>query len=197
MLALGALAAPAAAHDEMTGATPADGTSVEVPPAVVELTFTEPPLPLGSQLQVTGPDGEVVNAGDLQITDTVVSQPLASDLPAGDYSIAWRVTSSDGHPISGELTFTALEGTTPPGETATPEPTPSDPATVAPEPAETAAPPATAAPEAEAPPSDATGAVEEPAGGAIPWVVGALVLLLVGGTLWWTVRRRGAPGPQG
>src|SRR5699024_10824890 len=38
-----------------------------------------------------------------------VSHPLADDLPAGEYSVDWRVVSADGHPISGEFTFTVTE----------------------------------------------------------------------------------------
>ena len=34
-------------------------------------------------------------------------QPLAADLPEGDYTIAWRVVSSDGHPIEGAFTLQA------------------------------------------------------------------------------------------
>lgn len=198
VLTLCGLAAPAAAHDELTGTTPADGASVDVPPAAVELTFTEPPLALGSQVQVTGPDGEVVNAGDPQIVDTVVSQPLASGLPAGDYTIAWRVTSSDGHPISGELAFTATAGAAEPEESATPEPEPTGGATAAPVPTpDTPTPdttPDTAASTAASP--DAGASAERPSNGATPWIVGLVIVALVGGALGWTTRRRGTPGPS-
>jgi methionine-rich copper-binding protein CopC len=200
----GLTASPAAAHDELTGSTPADGASVEIPPAAVELTFSEPPLGIGSQVQVTGPDGEVVNAGDLVITDTVVSQPLATDLPAGDYAVAWRVTSSDGHPISGELTFTAQGTAVPPEETATPEPAPVPGATSEPttEPS-TGAGAGTGATAEPAPESgdvsaaEGGQAVEDPSPGAAPWVVGAVIVLLVGGALWWVARRRAGSSPQG
>jgi hypothetical protein len=44
-----------------------------------------------------------------------VSQPLSATAPAGDYTVAYRVTSDDGHPITGSFTFharTGLDGST-------------------------------------------------------------------------------------
>ena len=38
------------------------------------------------------------------LCDGVVNQPSA---PAGAYTVEWRVTSADGHPISGSFSFTA------------------------------------------------------------------------------------------
>jgi methionine-rich copper-binding protein CopC len=200
LLTLMTPALPAGAHDELSGSTPADGASVEIPPAAVELTFTEPPLALGSQVQVTGPDGSVVNAGDLTITDTVVSQPLAADLPAGEYAVVWRVTSSDGHPISGELGFTAQGAAAQPEPAPTPEPTSG---AVEPTPGATAEPTTgSSAPATEPAPESGDAApdapsVDEPAGGATPWVVGIAVVVVVGGALWWVARRRAGAGQQG
>jgi copper resistance protein C len=36
-----------------------------------------------------------------------VTQDLQPGSPAGAYTVDWRVTSADGHPISGSFTFTA------------------------------------------------------------------------------------------
>jgi hypothetical protein len=33
--------------------------------------------------------------------------PLAANAPAGNYTVAWRVTSADGHPVTGTLHFIA------------------------------------------------------------------------------------------
>jgi copper resistance protein C len=48
--------------------------------------------------------------GEVQITDTEVSQPIKADAPAGEYSVVWRVVSSDAHPIEGNFTFTVESG---------------------------------------------------------------------------------------
>ena len=41
---------------------------------------------------------------------TTVTQPLAGGLPAGAYTVEWRVTSADGHPLSGTFGFTVAQG---------------------------------------------------------------------------------------
>ncbi|NKY09609.1 copper resistance CopC family protein [Cellulomonas hominis] len=114
VLAAGALAlsvAPASAHSGMTGSDPADDATVDVAPDAVTLTFNEPPQALGTEVAVVGPDGTTVSEGATTVADTAVIQTLAAARPAGAYVIQWRVTSADGHPLSGELTFTAATDT--------------------------------------------------------------------------------------
>ncbi|WP_432524091.1 copper resistance CopC family protein, partial [Kineococcus sp. SYSU DK006] len=125
-----ALAAPAAAHDRLVSTDPADGAPVEVAPDAVALTMSSTPLALGTQVQVSGPAG-VVSTGEPRIVDEVVTQALTGERPAGTYEVQWRVTSSDGHPISGSFTFTTARAAGAPGTpSATPDDTPSatDPA---------------------------------------------------------------------
>lgn len=123
---LALVAAPAYAHDELKSSNPADGATVATPPAQVVLTFEEPPVALGAQVVVTGPDGSVSSGTPRLEGDDVIAdvQPQA---PAGRYTIEWRVTSDDGHPVSGTLAFTAqaaAAGTTPSAAAATPAATP-------------------------------------------------------------------------
>ncbi|WP_309133676.1 copper resistance protein CopC [Cellulomonas sp.] len=150
-------AAPASAHNALRSTDPADGSTVEAAPAQVTLTFDQAALELGSEVVVTAEDGTVVSAGAVQLADTSVVQPLAEDRPAGAYRVDWRVTSADGHPISGTFAFTA---TTPVGPAAA---SAADATTTAPtEEAQTATPTAeaaTASATAE-PTEDAAGAGE-------------------------------------
>jgi methionine-rich copper-binding protein CopC len=99
-------AAPAAAHNRIVGSDPADGATIVRTPDAVALTFTEPAVGLGTRVVVTGPDG-TASTGAAELVDATVRQPLVPGAPAGTYAVAWRVTSADGHPITGELTFTA------------------------------------------------------------------------------------------
>lgn len=99
-------AEPAAAHNVFRSSDPADGTRVDQVPSEVVLSFDQPAITLGTKLVVTGPTGEV-QLGDARLIDNTVRQSLAVGAPAGDYVVVWRVTSVDGHPISGKLTFTA------------------------------------------------------------------------------------------
>ena len=103
-----ASAVPAAAHNVLTGSSPARGAvEVSVPGAVV-LTFDQPVIGLGTRIVVTGPTG-AVQQGQPRLVDNTVTQPLQPASAAGTYTVDWRVTSVDGHPISGTYTFTATE----------------------------------------------------------------------------------------
>lgn len=106
-------AAPALAHSELVGSTPADGDVVDVAPAELVLEFNETIQELGTEVVVTGPDGASAADGDLAVDGELVTQPLL-DGGAGTYTVVWRAVSADGHPISGELAYevTAAEETT-------------------------------------------------------------------------------------
>lgn len=105
---LGALA-PASAHDVAESTSPASGATVATPPEKVSITFSRNPLVLGSQVAVNH-DGANWADGAVEIVDNVASQKLKPGAPAGLYTVAWRVASSDGHPIEGTFTFTATAG---------------------------------------------------------------------------------------
>jgi methionine-rich copper-binding protein CopC len=100
-------AGPAAAHNVLTGTSPTDGQSVARTPATVVLTFNEPAVAMGTEVVITGPSG-LVQQGAPRLVDNTVSQDLAPGAPAGRYLISWRVTSRDGHPVSGRFSFTAV-----------------------------------------------------------------------------------------
>ncbi len=110
VLVVGLGSGSAWAHDALAGSGPAEGETVQTAPANVTLEFNAPPQALGTQVVVTGPDGASVSDGDPAIRDGTVTQPLAEGLPAGDYTVDWRVTSADGHPISGTFVFTVAQG---------------------------------------------------------------------------------------
>jgi methionine-rich copper-binding protein CopC len=131
-------AVPASAHDAAESTSPAAGATVATPPEKVSITFNKNPLRLGSQIVVTDAAGNSWADGDVEIVDNVASQKLKQGAPAGAFTVAWRVVSSDSHPIEGSFSFTATagaSGSTPapavptlstpqPGVTATPVPVP-------------------------------------------------------------------------
>ncbi|WP_426593710.1 copper resistance CopC family protein [Cellulomonas sp. McL0617] len=172
-LVLGLTGAGAAeAHNVLRSTDPADGSTIAVAPAQVTLTFDEPALALGTEIEVRDPAGTLVSAGDAVLVDATVSEELAGDLPAGRYTVAWRVTSADGHPITGQLSFTTTGATTIGGATTdsptTDSPTPSD---------------------AGDEQSTASG------GGNAPVIVaGVLAVIAAAAVVWWLLRRgrRGA-----
>jgi len=170
-LCLWTTALPAAAHIRLVSATPEDGAALGRPPSVVILGFNEPPLTLGTTVKVLGPGGEV-HTGRPQVVDNTVRQPLQAGAAPGQYEVIWRVSSADGHPITGRLSFTVQAAASRPPATASP-------------PASTAAAPV--APAAPAAPQ------QSPAGSpTLPWIVTGLAALAVIGyaLIRQQVRRR-------
>ena len=190
--ALLASAAPALAHDELVSSNPATDATVAVPPTEVVLTFDEAVLPVGTQVVVTGPDGPVSD-GSPRLEGTAVHQPLLGG-PAGKYSVAWRATSADGHPVSGSFAFTA-QAASPPSTTTT---TTSPPAT-----STTTTPSATtsstsAAASTTSPTTSVTAAPTAGSSSSSPWLVVIIVLVVAALALGgWALYRRRNPADPG
>lgn len=192
-LALTAL--PASAHDSLVDSAPGTDEVLTEPPTELVLTFSGEVSELGVQFMVTGPEGRDVVQGTPTVDGSVVTQALAEELVNGEYEVTWRVTSSDGHPISGTIPF-ALESQDAPATnvpTATDEPTgestpTEDPVTAEPTPTQDApeatdptAPAATGSDGADgtAPDTDEEGTTTDTgdASGGIPgwgWLIAAL-----------------------
>lgn len=103
-----AISQPANAHDELVSQSPAQGETVSAGVIDIRLEFSDPPLALedgsGNEIFVTGPNGAIKYAGCLPIEGNF--GVLTADLDqVGTHTVAWRVVSSDGHPISGKFTF--------------------------------------------------------------------------------------------
>lgn len=124
-LLLGPGMTAASAHDELVGTTPASDATVGSPPAQVTLEFSGALQALGTQVLVSGPDGAQASQGAVELAGTTVTQPLSDDLPAGTYTVEWRATSADGHPLSGTFTFAVAAGAS--AATSPAEAVPADP----------------------------------------------------------------------
>ncbi len=113
-LLLAAAATPAFAHDELIGADPADGAVLDVLPPELTLTFSGVLLDGegATELAVTDAGGADLTGGDPVLDGVRVTQPLTGTA-SGTVHVAWRVVSSDGHPISGEYTFSVGDVTAP------------------------------------------------------------------------------------
>ncbi|MDR6986747.1 methionine-rich copper-binding protein CopC [Paenarthrobacter nitroguajacolicus] len=175
-------AAPASAHDVAESTTPANGASVPEVPASVSITFNNRPLAIGSGVTVTA-GGENWADGPVEIIDNQAVQKLREGAPAGEYTVVWRVVSSDSHPIEGTFTFTAAAGsTTATGSTAVASPSGS---------ASSGAVPTAAVPTAG---TAAPGtAVSEPAADAsqpFPWSIVGLAVVAVGLVIFLAVTAR-------
>lgn len=103
---------PAVAHVTLLASTPEQGEVLEALPEQVTLEFTED-LVEPAYVLVRSPEGALVSVGDPEVGGAGVTQALAGDGLRGTYSIAYRVVSKDGHPLTGEVSFSIGE----PGET--------------------------------------------------------------------------------
>ena len=98
----------ATAHANLVSTDPADGSRIETAPSEVTLTFSEN---IGNGfVAVTAPSGARVKTSNVRSLDRVLSADVAASDERGTYTVAYRIVSSDGHPISGELSFTTTTG---------------------------------------------------------------------------------------
>lgn len=96
----------AAMHNELISSDPTDGAQITAGPPRVTLIFDLPAQRGFSAIVVTGPDSNQWQAGPAVEDGATVSAPVRPLGPAGEYTIAWRIISSDGHPTGGTLGFT-------------------------------------------------------------------------------------------
>lgn len=170
-------AAPASAHAVLVRITPDAGAHLTTAPPEVVLEFDEPVSSSFATVVVTSPAGVSAARGGPTVLGTKVTQALSPDMASGDYRIAYRVVSDDGHPVTGESRFTLTltsprspSTSVPPGSSSVP----------------TLAVPVDAAPPGESPRS---GQGDGLARFLIP-VAGAVGLLVIGaGVLRWERQR--------
>ncbi|MFI6761493.1 copper resistance protein CopC [Micromonospora sp. NPDC050417] len=130
--AVGLLAAPAPAwaHNELRASNPAKGARLATAPVEVTLDFAERLDPRFTTVAVTDAAGKAVTSGKPKVEGVRAVQPLNQPLDPGDYTVAYRVVSVDGHPVRGSHTFTVTAPPTTAPPTAPPtQPVPSPTAT--------------------------------------------------------------------
>lgn len=113
-------AQPASAHATRVSAEPADNAVLSIGPARVSATFNERLETTFAAMTVVGPDGNIWSSGDTSVQGAVVGIGLRPLGPAGIYTVNYRVTSADGHVVSGSWSFRlTVAGTGTPGPSAT------------------------------------------------------------------------------
>lgn len=95
---------PAAAHAALVGVVPADGSTVQKAPTTVTLSFNEN-IRTPSVVIVDGPDGTRVDQGSTAVVNNTAAVRVQIREP-GPYTVAYRVISADGHPVSARTGFT-------------------------------------------------------------------------------------------
>jgi copper resistance protein C len=109
----------ASAHATRIATDPADNAALTSSPAEVSATFNEKLQPQFAAMTVVGPDGNLWSAGDPKIDGAVASVGVRPLGPSGSYTVNYRVTSADGHVVSGSWSFRlTVAGTGTPGPSA-------------------------------------------------------------------------------
>lgn len=185
----GLVAAPAQAHDSLIASSPSEGEVLTENPGAAVLTYSADIQEIGTAIEIVGPDGDVAGAPEISGREVVV--PIAADAAAGEYLITWRVTSSDGHPIDGEIPFTmdlpeeAATTPEPSAETSTAEET-QEATSAAPSPTEVSA-----SSEASADSDSAADETAVPDVSDLPaWVIALIAVAIVGAVVALLVRMR-------
>lgn len=100
----------AEAHSTLVSSIPKSGTALSAVPGLVTLTFNEKLLVIPGEhpnsLTVTNSSGQSITTGPLKVSGSKISISLKSKKSAGKFTVAYRVVSADGHPISGKYFFT-------------------------------------------------------------------------------------------
>ncbi|MBP7694353.1 MAG: copper resistance protein CopC [Anaerolineales bacterium] len=121
---------PAQAHAEYQRSEPSADAILAAPPERIDVWFTQELFRRQGEngLQVRGPDGQILAAGEPQIDDddrTHLWVVLPAGLTPGVYTVEWRTLSAeDGDTDEGQFTFTVD-----PQAAVTPSPAPLSPAT--------------------------------------------------------------------
>jgi methionine-rich copper-binding protein CopC len=172
IVAVVGLPGTAYAHNRLRSGDPAAGSSPRESPAQVTLEFSE-----RLDLKFTGVavtdihNGSVVD-GPVQINGFRAVQRLRPSLPPGQYTVAYRVTSKDGHTVSDAYVF-SIPG--PPGSSQQP---------------------ATASAPGGPPPRLSQSAGTGP-GSAVWLAAGVGLAVLTSAVVMIVVRRRGRRAPTG
>lgn len=106
--ALFAQAAPASAHDQLVDTVVV--TDEAGAATAVQMSFNNNLIAMGSEIAVTDANDTSVTSAEPEVTGRDITQKLETPLADGDYTVAWRVNSSDGHPIEGGFSFDVTDG---------------------------------------------------------------------------------------
>ena len=108
IVALIAIAAPAATHFAVVKSTPSSNQTVTESPKRIQIWFSQVPVEAVSQIKLAGADKAEVALG--KVVADKESKSIAADVTAalkpGAYVASWRSAGDDGHVQTGELKFT-------------------------------------------------------------------------------------------
>jgi methionine-rich copper-binding protein CopC len=98
---------PALAHARLVEAYPSDGADLSGSPEQAQLLFNEPVEAEFDPLKVYDQEGDRTDEDNARVSPNNAKLLVIDlkELPEGSYTLDWRVTSADGHPVSGTQRF--------------------------------------------------------------------------------------------
>ena len=112
-------AGAASAHATRVATDPVENTELTQTPQKVSATFNEALQTQFAAMTVVGPDSNLWSTGEPHVDGAVVSVGVRPLGPVGTYTVNYRVTSADGHVVSGSWSFKlTVPGTGTPGPSA-------------------------------------------------------------------------------
>lgn len=104
--ALSLIAGEASAHARLLKSDPAKGATV-ASPAALKMSFSEEIVADKSSVAVAAAGGKAAATGPIALDKTkkVVTVPVTGKLAAGAYKVDWKMTSEDGHTMTGTFGF--------------------------------------------------------------------------------------------
>lgn len=111
LIALGSvlgISTPAAAHDDFVSSYPQADTTIKGSPDEITLSFSGALTDMedASVIEVLDQQGANVAIDAPGISGTSITQHLTPEAATGVFTVRWKVVSADGHPVSGEYTYT-------------------------------------------------------------------------------------------
>jgi copper resistance protein C len=107
-LLLAASAGQGLAHAHVESTEPRDSDHLQTSPAQIAIRFGSKVEAAFSTIAVTTGRDEAVDIGPIELSDNaqaLSAMPLTLLRP-GLYHVRWKALSQDGHPVSGEFSFT-------------------------------------------------------------------------------------------
>jgi copper transport protein len=117
LLAVAVWAPAAFAHARLVRIDPAAQSVVARAPAQIVLHFSQEVTPVTRGTEVIGPGGAAAESAPAHLSPKDVRAliiPLAPGLRDGDYTVRWRVASTDGHLVGGVFAIGVGAGRAPP-----------------------------------------------------------------------------------
>ncbi|WP_433531110.1 copper resistance protein CopC [Micromonospora sp. CA-263727] len=174
-------ASPAYAHNVLRKATPAQDAKLTAPPTKITLDFLQKLNPKFTTITLSDATEQKVTTGEPEVSGTKGTVTIDAPLANGTYTVAYRVVSTDGHPVQGSYKFTVADPDASAAPTASAEVT--EPSSTPP-----AAPTTAAASTAPASPVASDSTDDGP--GTMLLAGGGVLLVLVAGAVVFLLRRR-------